>query len=198
MKRTGQTLRETRETKVEVFIALDEFDFPEVETPIPMLSHLLEAVAVHARILLKLAASVVTPADDHHLVEDVGIVLGDALDRALGDRAGIKRFGWAVVPMDESLARVSIDLSGRPLLVYSVPLDVPCAEGFDLTLMREFFRGFCNNVKCTLHVDLLRGDDDHHRIEATMKAFARALRMAVDLDPDIEASEVPSSKGVIT
>ncbi|HDH96146.1 MAG TPA: imidazoleglycerol-phosphate dehydratase [Proteobacteria bacterium] len=197
MKRTGQVLRETRETRIEAFVALDEFAFPEVATPIPMFSHLLETVGVHARILLKLEASVVTPADDHHLVEDVGIVFGDALDRALGDRAGIKRFGWAVVPMDGSLVRASIDFSGRPLLVYNLPLEIPCPEGFDLTLMREFFQGFCNSVKCTLHIDLLRGDSDHHRIEAAMKAFAQAIRAAVEIDPRIEGSGIPSSKGVI-
>jgi imidazoleglycerol-phosphate dehydratase len=156
---------------------------------------MLDLLARHGRLGLQVEASGDLETGAHHTVEDVGIVLGQALDEALGDRAGIRRYGSAVVPMDESLAECAIDISGRPFCVFDADLPVASIAGFDTELAEEFFRAVSNSAKLTLHVSVRYGANAHHMIEASFKAFARALRVAVSVDP--EESGVPSTKGTL-
>ena len=193
--RTAEITRETRETQISISLNLDGTGARDISTSIPFLDHMLELFARHSLIDLKVRAKGDREVDDHHLVEDLGIVLGDCIDRALGDRRGIRRYGFFILPMDEALTRVALDLSGRPYLVYSIKNDRDFVGQFDIRLVEEFFRSVCNQVKMNLHILNEYGDENHHIVESVFKAFARAMRMAAEHDPRDEG--IPSSKGVI-
>jgi imidazoleglycerol-phosphate dehydratase len=193
--RTANRERSTAETQIRLGLALDGGD-SRAETGVGFLDHMLDLLARHGRLGLTVEASGDLETGAHHTVEDVGIVLGQALDEALGDRAGIRRYGSALVPMDESLAECAIDISGRPLCVFEADLPDTSIAGFDSELTEEFFRAVANSAKLTLHVTVRRGTNAHHMIEACFKAFARALRVAVSVDPD--ESGVPSTKGTLS
>jgi len=193
--RRARVERRTKETTIAVELNLDGAGRAEVATGIPFLDHMLDQVARHGMLDLAVQAKGDLHIDAHHTVEDVGITLGQALARALGDKAGIARFGHAYVPLDEALSRAVIDLSGRPGLVYHVPFARAMIGAFDVDLVHEFFQGFVNHAAATLHLDNLRGDNAHHQAETLFKAFARALRMAVAADP--RAVGVPSTKGAL-
>jgi imidazoleglycerol-phosphate dehydratase len=193
--RTATKERSTAETQIRLSLDLDGGD-ANAETGVGFLDHMLDLLARHGRLGLKVEASGDLETGAHHTVEDVGIVLGQALDEALGDRAGIRRYGSALVPMDESLAECAIDVSGRPLCVFDAELPATSIAGFDSELTEEFFRAVANSAKLTLHVTVRAGTNAHHMIEACFKAFARALRVAVSVDPD--ESGVPSTKGTLS
>jgi imidazoleglycerol-phosphate dehydratase len=195
--RTADITRETGETRVELRLGLDGAGAGARETGVGFLDHMLDLVARHGRLDLDVAARGDLETGAHHTVEDVGIVLGQALDQALGERAGIARYGHAVVPMDEARAMCAIDISGRPLCRFEAPL-LPPGEtgGFDHELAEEFFRAVANGARLTLHVTVEAGTNAHHMIEAAYKAFARALRVAVAVDPSEPG--VPSTKGTLT
>jgi imidazoleglycerol-phosphate dehydratase len=193
--RTANRERSTAETQIRLGLDLDGGD-ARAETGVGFLDHMLDLLARHGRLGLTVDASGDLETGAHHTVEDVGIVLGQALDEALGDRAGIRRYGSALVPMDESLAECAIDISGRPFLVFEADLPATSIAGFDSELTEEFFRAVANSAKLTLHVTVRRGTNAHHMIEACFKAFARALRVAVSVDPD--ESGVPSTKGTLS
>jgi len=195
MSRTSERERVTGETQVKLSLDLDGGE-ASASTGVGFLDHMLDLVARHGRLGLKVEASGDLETGAHHTVEDVGIVLGQALDEALGDRAGIRRYGSALTPMDESLAECAIDISGRPLCVFDAELPVATIAGFDTELAEEFFRAVANGAKLTLHVSVRCGTNAHHMIEACFKAFARALRVAVSIDP--EESGVPSTKGTLS
>jgi imidazoleglycerol-phosphate dehydratase len=195
MTRAATRERNTAETTIRLALDLDGGD-ASAETGVGFLDHMLDLLARHGRLGLELEASGDLETGAHHTVEDVGIVLGQALDEALGDRAGIRRYGSALVPMDESLAECAIDISGRPLCVFDADLPATSIAGFDTELTEEFFRAVANAAKLTLHISVRYGTNAHHMIEACFKAFARALRVAVSLDPD-EAG-VPSTKGTLS
>lgn len=196
MARTATIKRETKETQIELSINLDGRGEHEVQTPVPFLDHMLEQIAVHGAMDLKIRASGDVQIDAHHTVEDVGIVLGQAVLEAIGDKKGIVRYGSFYCPLDEALSRVVIDLSGRPFMVYQMD---PLREGrigeFDVELVKEFFQAFSNNAKCNLHLRSEYGENRHHVVESTFKAFARALRAATRRDEAFGA--VPSSKGAL-
>ncbi|ROR34464.1 imidazoleglycerol-phosphate dehydratase HisB [Inmirania thermothiophila] len=192
--RCGEVERRTGETAVAVRLVLDGTGRAEVATGVPFLDHMLEQVARHGLLDLEVRARGDVHVDDHHTVEDVGITLGQALARALGDKAGLTRFGHAYVPLDEALARVVVDLSGRPGLCYEVDFPRARIGTFDVDLVREFFQGLVNHAGMTLHVDLLRGRNAHHIAECLFKAFGRALRQAVAPDPRLGGA-IPSTKG---
>lgn len=194
--RTATVERNTLETQIRVSINLDGRGDRQLEIGIPFLEHMLDQVARHGLIDLTIQATGDLHIDAHHTVEDVGIALGQALTRAIGDKTGIRRFGQAYVPLDEALSRVVLDLSGRPGLEYHV--DYPRARigSFDVDLFREFFQGLVNHAALTLHVDTLRGRNAHHIAETVFKAFGRALRMACELDPRLEGI-TPSTKGLL-
>jgi len=187
--------RETAETRVELELDLGGGE-ASAATGVGFLDHMLDLVARHGGLGLRVRAEGDLQTGAHHTVEDVGIVLGQALDEALGDRAGIRRYGSALVPMDEALAECAIDISGRPLCVFDAELPVTSIAGFDTELAEEFFRAVANNAKLTLHVAVRYGTNAHHMIEAAFKAFARALRVAVAIDPDERG--VPSTKGTLS
>ncbi len=193
MNRIGTEKRETKETKVSVVLGLDGSGENSISTGVGFLDHMLEQIATHGLIDLEVRAEGDIHVDYHHTVEDVGIALGQALVQALGDKAGINRFGQATVPMDEALAEVTLDLSGRAHLSYADGLGSGKVGQVDLELFREFFEALARNSNMTLHVRVLSGSNAHHVIEAVFKAFARALRKAVEPDPRREG--VPSSKG---
>jgi imidazoleglycerol-phosphate dehydratase len=196
MSRTATLSRSTKETSVSVEVNLDGTGASNVDTPIGFLSHMLDAIARHARVDLNIVAAGDTHIDYHHTVEDVGLVLGEAFATALGDKRGIRRFGHAYVPLDEALARVVVDFSGRPFLVFEVPLDremLLIHKDFPFALVEEFFKSFANKCACNLHIDLIRGKNGHHAAEAIFKAFAIAVREA----KAIVSSDIPSTKGVI-
>jgi imidazoleglycerol-phosphate dehydratase len=195
MSRTATRERKTGETQVRLSLDLDGGE-ASATTGVGFLDHMLDLLARHSRLGLQVEASGDLETGAHHTVEDVGIVLGQALDEALGDRAGIRRYGSALVPMDESLAECAIDISGRPLCVFDAELPVTAIAGFDTELAEEFFRAVANSAKLTLHVSVRYGTNAHHMIEACFKAFARALRVAVSVDPD--ESGVPSTKGTLS
>jgi imidazoleglycerol-phosphate dehydratase len=195
MSRTGSKERSTAETQIRLSLDLDGGE-ASARTGVGFLDHMLDLLARHGRLGLVVEASGDLETGAHHTVEDVGIVLGQALDEALGDRAGIRRYGSALVPMDESLAECAIDISGRPLCVFDAELPATSIAGFDSELAEEFFRAVANSAKLTLHVGVRRGTNVHHMIEACFKAFARALRVAVSVDP--EESGVPSTKGTLS
>ena len=193
--RRARVERRTKETTITVEVNLDGAGRVELASGVPFLDHMLDQVARHGMLDLTVQAKGDLHIDAHHTVEDVGIALGAALAKALGDKAGIARFGHAYVPLDEALSRAVIDLSGRPGLVYHVPFARAMIGAFDVDLVHEFFQGFVNHAAATLHLDNLRGDNAHHQAETLFKAFARALRMAVAADP--RGSGVPSTKGTL-
>ena len=193
-RRQARTRRETLETQVTVELNLDGDGTAELETGIPFLEHMLEQVARHGLLDLRIQARGDLHIDAHHTVEDIGITLGQALGQALGDKRGIRRYGHAYVPLDEALSRVVIDFSGRPGLVYGVDFHRPRIGEFDVDLIREFFQVFVNQVPATLHIDCLRGENAHHVAETLFKAFGRALRMAAEPDPRL-GDRIPSTKG---
>ena len=195
MSRTAQIERRTRETEVRLALDLDGGEV-EASTGVGFLDHMLELLGRHGRLGLRVSAEGDLETGAHHTVEDVGIALGQALDRALGDRAGIRRYGYMAVPMDESLAICAIDVSGRPLCRFEADLPPVSIAGFDAELVEEFFRAVATNAKLTLHLGTRYGSNAHHMIEACFKAFARALREAIEIDPLQEG--VPSTKGSLT
>jgi imidazoleglycerol-phosphate dehydratase len=195
MKRQADIQRKTRETDIQLQLDLDGQQPICVETGLPFLDHMLEAFARHGRFGLTIDATGDLEIDAHHTIEDLGLVLGDALREALGDKSGIVRFGTAYVPMDEALARVSLDLSGRPCLAYRLTSPAVEVGGFHSRLFREFFQAFVNRGGVTLHIDLLAGEEVHHAFEAVFKAFGRALDQATALDP--RSTGVLSTKGVL-
>ena len=188
--------RNTQETQITVGINLDGEGRCAIATGVPFLDHMLEQIVRHGLIDLDIRAVGDLHIDAHHTVEDIGITLGQALARALGDKRGVRRYGHAYVPLDEALSRVVVDLSGRPGLELHVEFSRARIGDFDADLVHEFFQGFVNHALVTLHVDNLRGRNAHHQAETVFKAFGRALRMAVELDPRAGAS-VPSTKGVL-
>jgi imidazoleglycerol-phosphate dehydratase len=194
-ERRAKVRRETAETAIRVGLNLDGRGRIEVKTPIGFLDHMLTAMAKHALFDLTLDAGGDVHVDAHHTAEDLGLVIGEAIAMALGDKAGIARFGAARVPMDEALASCVIDISGRPGLVYAVEVPERAQWEFDCNLVKEFFQALANSARITLHLRLDYGDNYHHCCEAVFKAAGRALRQAVALDPRVEG--VPSSKGVI-
>ncbi len=194
MARTARIVRNTKETQITVAVNLDGSGTSRFETGIPFLEHMLEQIARHGLIDLEVEARGDLHIDAHHTVEDIGIAFGQAFARAVGDKAGIRRYGHAYVPLDEALSRVVVDLSGRPGLEYRVAYPRARVGEFDVDLVREFFQGFVNHALVTLHVDGLSGQNAHHIVETLFKAFGRALRMAVE--PDARMSGVvPSTKG---
>lgn len=193
--RIAQILRQTKETKVELSLNLDGAGRADIGTGIGFFDHMLDLLSRHSLIDLKVHAEGDLDVDDHHTVEDVGIVLGQAIEKALGDKAGIHRYGWAIVPMDESLAQVAVDLSGRAALVYNVAFTSPRIGKFDLELVGEFLKAVSNSAKMNLHVNVPYGANNHHIAEAIFKALARALRQAMALDP--RSTGVPSTKGTL-
>jgi len=192
--RTAQVKRDTLETRIEVDLNLDGSGDSKLETGIPFLEHMLDQVARHGLLDLTIKAEGDLHIDAHHTVEDVGITLGQAFDRALADKKGIRRYGHAYVPLDEALSRVVLDFSGRPGLEYGVSFARARIGDFDVDLLHEFFQGFVNHAKVTLHIDCLRGDNAHHIAETIFKAFGRALRMAAEADSRM-AGMMPSTKG---
>lgn len=195
-ERTASVSRKTGETDVQVSINLDGQGRCTASTGIPFLDHMLHQIASHGLFDLDVRATGDIEIDDHHTNEDVGITLGQALEKALGDRKGIVRFGNFLAPLDEALIQVALDLSGRPHLSYGLQIPTQRVGTYDTQLVREFFVAVVNHSKMTLHIRQLDGINSHHIIEATFKAFARSLRMAVEIDPR-RASTVPSSKGVL-
>ncbi|MGE5171958.1 MAG: imidazoleglycerol-phosphate dehydratase HisB [Rudaea sp.] len=194
--RTAQVSRRTAETDIEVRVDVDGVGKTAVATGIPFLDHMLDQVGRHGMLDLAIAAKGDLHIDAHHTVEDIGITFGQALRQALGDKRGIRRYGYAYVPLDEALSRVVLDLSGRPGLEFHVPFVRAIVGTFDVDLVHEFFQGFCNHALVTLHIDNLRGANAHHQAETVFKAFARALRMACERDPRA-GTEVPSTKGAL-
>lgn len=196
MARQAQIERNTLETRIRVAIDLDGTGNARLQTGIPFFEHMLDQVARHGLIDLEVVADGDLQIDAHHTVEDVGIVLGQVFAKAVGDKAGIRRYGHAYVPLDEALSRVVVDLSGRPGLTYQVAFPRALIGTFDVDLFREFFQAFVNHAAVTLHVDMLRGDNAHHVAETCFKAFGRALRAALEVDPRVSGA-VPSTKGVL-
>ena len=194
--RTAEIKRRTAETDVTVRVNLDGTGSADLSTGIGFFDHMLHQIARHGLIDLVVDACGDLEVDGHHTVEDVGIALGDALKAALGDKAGITRYGFAYVPLDESLSRVVLDLSGRASLVFEASFTAPRVGAMDSQLVREFFQAFVNHAGVTMHVDNLRGLNAHHQIESIFKAFGRALRMAVTVD-ERAGGRLPSTKGVL-
>jgi len=194
--RQGKVERKTKETEVAVHLNLDGTGSAKVQTPIPFFSHMLEAWAKHGLMDLAVEASGDVEVDIHHTVEDVGIVLGQALKQALGDKKGLVRYGTSFVPMDEALVQASVDLSGRPFLVFSVPVARTRVSNFDMDMLQEFFRAFAFNAEATLHVTMHYGYNLHHIAEAVFKSVGRALAEATRINPRI-AGVLPSTKGTL-
>ncbi|MEK7840498.1 MAG: imidazoleglycerol-phosphate dehydratase HisB [Pseudomonadota bacterium] len=192
--RRAQVTRNTKETQISVEVNLDGSGACTLATGLPFLEHMLEQVARHGLIDLKITAKGDLDIDAHHTVEDIGITLGQAVAKAVGDKAGIRRYGHAYVPLDEALSRVVVDFSGRPGLEYHASYPRARVGEFDIDLLAEFFQGFANHAMVTLHIDSLRGKNAHHVAETVFKAFGRALRMALEADPRM-AGVVPSTKG---
>jgi imidazoleglycerol-phosphate dehydratase len=194
--RKARVERNTAETRIAVEVDLDGTGRAELATGVPFLDHMLDQVARHGMVDLVVRAQGDLHIDAHHTVEDIGITLGQAVRRALGDKQGLTRYGHAYVPLDEALSRVVVDLSGRPGLEFHVPFTRAMIGAFDVDLAHEFFQGFVNHALVTVHVDNLRGRNAHHQAETVFKAFARALRMAVARDPRAGAA-IPSTKGTL-
>ncbi len=192
--RTAEVSRSTAETKITVRVNLDGTGVARLHTGIGFFDHMLDQIARHGLIDLDIQAEGDLHIDGHHTVEDVGITLGQAVHRAVGDKRGIRRYGHAYVPLDEALSRVVVDFSGRPGLVMNVPFKSSMIGTFDSQLAHEFFQGFVNHAFVTLHIDNLRGENAHHQAETVFKAFARALRVALEFDPRALAT-IPSTKG---
>ncbi|RJF99666.1 imidazoleglycerol-phosphate dehydratase HisB [Noviherbaspirillum saxi] len=192
--RVAEVTRNTNETQIRVVINIDGTGQQKLNTGVPFLDHMLDQIARHGLIDLDIEAKGDLHIDAHHTVEDVGITLGQAFAKAVGDKKGIRRYGHAYVPLDEALSRVVIDFSGRPGIEFNVPFTRAMIGGFDVDLTHEFFQGFVNHALITLHIDNLRGQNAHHQCETVFKAFGRALRMAIELDPRA-AGTIPSTKG---
>jgi imidazoleglycerol-phosphate dehydratase len=192
--RVAEVTRNTNETQIRVAINIDGTGQQKLNTGVPFLDHMLDQIARHGLIDLDIEAKGDLHIDAHHTVEDVGITLGQAFAKAMGDKKGIRRYGHAYVPLDEALSRVVIDFSGRPGIEFNVPFTRAMIGGFDVDLTHEFFQGFVNHALVTLHIDNLRGVNAHHQCETVFKAFGRALRMAIELDPRA-AGTIPSTKG---
>ena len=195
--RMGKVERETRETAIRMVLVLDGTGQVEIDTGIPFFDHMLELFAHHGLLDLNLKASGDLGVDYHHTVEDVGLALGKAVREALGDKVGIRRYGYALLPMDECLSRVVLDLGGRPFLVYRVETSQSFVRDFNIGLVREFLQAFANTAGANLHAELLYGTEPHHVAESLFKAFGRALRQAAEPDPRREGS-VPSTKGILS
>jgi imidazoleglycerol-phosphate dehydratase len=194
MPRTAEVVRDTNETQIRVAINIDGTGLQKLDTGVPFLDHMLDQIARHGLIDLDISAKGDLHIDAHHTVEDVGITLGQAFAKAMGDKKGIRRYGHAYVPLDEALSRVVIDFSGRPGLEYHVPFTRSMIGSFDVDLAHEFFQGFVNHALVSMHIDNLRGDNAHHQCETVFKAFGRALRMAAEHDVRA-AGTIPSTKG---
>lgn len=194
--RNATVTRNTKETQITVSINLDGSGKASLQSGVPFLDHMLDQIARHGLIDIEIKATGDTHIDDHHTVEDVGITLGQAVTKALGDKTGIVRYGHAYVPLDEALSRVVIDLSGRPGLTMKVDFTRSRIAEFDVDLFYEFFQGFVNHALCTLHIDNIRGANAHHQAETIFKAFGRALRMACEADARA-AGMLPSTKGAL-
>jgi len=195
MKRTGSITRTTKETSIQLSLDLDGTGQADLHSSIPFLDHMLEQISRHGLIDLSLKAKGDRDIDDHHTVEDIGICLGEALNQAVGNKSGIVRYGHSYVPLDESLSRVVLDFSGRPGLEYHIDFPKETVGGFDIDLFKEFFQAVSNHGRMTIHIDNLRGANNHHIIETVFKAFGRALRMAVEADR--RQSGIPSTKGAL-
>ncbi|PAU88132.1 imidazoleglycerol-phosphate dehydratase [Pseudomonas sp. WN033] len=195
-ERKASVERNTLETQVKVSINLDGTGQADLDIGVPFLEHMLDQIARHGLIDLNIHCRGDLHIDDHHTVEDVGITLGQAFAKAIGDKKGICRYGHSYVPLDEALSRVVIDFSGRPGLHMHVPYTRASVGGFDVDLFMEFFQGFVNHAQATLHIDNLKGVNTHHQIETVFKAFGRALRMALELDPRMSGM-MPSTKGCL-
>jgi imidazoleglycerol-phosphate dehydratase len=195
MSRTAEIQRRTGETEIELALDLDGGEV-EISTGVGFFDHMLELLGRHGRLGLRVSAKGDLETGSHHTVEDVGIALGQALDQALGDRAGIRRYGYTAVPMDEALGMCAIDISGRPLCLFGADIPRVTIAGYESELTEEFFRAVASNAKLTLHLGTRYGSNAHHMIEACFKAFAWALREAVAIDPDEQG--VPSTKGTLT
>ena len=195
MARTATISRKTKETEISVTLDLDGRGTHEIESGVPFLDHMLTQIARHGFFDLQVSAKGDLEIDAHHTVEDLGICLGEAFKQALGDKSGVRRYGRGSMPMHEALAAVVLDFSGRPFLVYNVPLPKAQVGNFELELVEEFFTAFCNHAGANVHVNLAYGDNLHHIVEAVFKAFARALDEATQLDPRVEG--VLSSKGTL-
>jgi imidazoleglycerol-phosphate dehydratase len=195
-ERKASIQRDTLETRISVAINLDGNGDSKFDTPVPFLEHMLNQIARHGLIDINVTAKGDMDIDAHHTVEDIGITLGQAFAQAVGDKSGIRRYGHAYVPLDEALSRVVIDFSGRPGLEMHVDFVRARVGDFDVDLFREFFQGFVNHAKVTLHIDNLRGRNAHHQVETVFKAFGRALRMALEQDVRM-AGQMPSTKGTL-
>ncbi|ADE55377.1 imidazoleglycerol-phosphate dehydratase HisB [Coraliomargarita akajimensis] len=189
--------RNTKETQIRMELNLDGTGVSEVDTGIPFFDHMLTLFAKHGLFDLKVKATGDIDVDYHHMVEDTGIVLGQCLKQALGDKAGIRRYGFFLLPMDESLARVALDLSNRQAFVYKVDFKFPMVRDFSIVLIKEFFQAFANDAACNLHINLEYGEEPHHIAEAIFKGFARALDMATEIDPRTGGA-LPSTKGTLS
>jgi len=192
--RQASVSRDTFETKITCSLNIDGQANGSLKSGVPFLDHMLDQIVRHGLFDIDLSCDGDTHIDDHHSVEDIGIVLGTAFDKALGDRKGIQRYGHAYVPLDEALSRVVIDFSGRPGLFFNAEFVRPKVGTFDVELTSEFFQGFANHANATVHMDVIRGSNEHHKIETLFKAFGRALRMACTVD-DRAAAMMPSTKG---
>lgn len=195
MGRKATVERKTKETDIAVVLNLDGSGKYTINTPVPFLNHMLELFSLHGNFDLKIIARGDTEVDDHHLVEDIGIVLGSAFKKALGDKKGIKRYGYASIPMDEALVETSVDISGRSYLVYNLNLTSKYIKKFELSLIEDFLIAFVNNCGITLHINQQYGRNSHHIIESAFKGIARALSAAVSVDSRIQ--KPPSTKGLI-
>lgn len=194
--RSAQVTRNTLETQISVKLNLDGVGAAKFDTGIPFLEHMLDQIARHGLIDIEIIAKGDLHIDAHHTVEDIGITLGQAFSQAVGDKKGLRRYGHAYVPLDEALSRVVLDISGRPGLVFNVDFVRSSIGEFEVDLVREFFQGFVNHALVTLHIDNLAGDNAHHQAETVFKAFGRAMRMALELDPRM-ADMLPSTKGAL-
>ncbi|MBW2312375.1 MAG: imidazoleglycerol-phosphate dehydratase HisB [Deltaproteobacteria bacterium] len=195
MKRIAEIERKTKETDIRLTLNLDGKGASSIDTGIPFLDHMFELLSAHGFIDIDIKAKGDTEVDYHHTVEDIGICLGSAINKALGDKKGITRYGFAIVPMDEALARVVIDISNRPYLSYRVSLKKSVTGQFDINILKELFKAVVNNAGITMHIELLSGADAHHAAESVFKAFARALDQAAQIDERLDA--VPSTKGLL-
>ncbi len=194
--RIAEIERETKETRISLSLNLDGTGMASVETGIPFLDHMFDLLSRHGLFDIELQAKGDVEVDYHHTVEDIGIVFGMAVKKALGEKLGIRRYGFYVLPMDEALARVSLDLGGRPVLVYDVRAEDRFVRDFNIGLVREFFQAFANTAGANVHVSLLYGEEPHHIIEAVFKGFARALDLATSID-ERQSGQLPSTKGLL-
>jgi len=196
-ERIAKIKRDTKETKIRMELNLDGFGASDIATGIPFFDHMLTLFSKHGLFDLAVSAEGDIEVDYHHTVEDTGIVLGQALKRALGEKRGIRRYGFFLLPMDECLARVAIDLSNRAAFVYHVDYKTPMVRDFSIGLVKEFFQAFANEAGCNLHISLEYGDEPHHIAEAVFKCFARALDAATTIDPRL-GDDVPTTKGLLS